>query len=318
MLRSSPGVRLALFLLILLPSAARAVDDPAALAAHPIWFWPLLLFLFCLVLGILAVLAGVGGGVLYVPLVDALFPFHLDFVRGTGLLIALAGSLSTAPQLLRRRLTSLHLTVPAALMVSVGAILGARLGLAIPRYLVEILLGVTVIMVAILMFKRGRGDEGDEEHPYGPVAQWFRMTGSYLEASTGEQVEWHAWRVRYALPAAFGIGVLGGMFGVGSGWANVPMFNLLMGIPLKIATASSVFMISIGSVSAAWIYWHKGSILAFMAAPSILGLMLGSQIGARLLDRAKPQVIRRIVLVVLAFAGLRSLIHGLMSVGGGG
>ena len=33
-------------------------------------------------LGVLAVMAGVGGGVLYVPLVSGFFPFHIDFVRG--------------------------------------------------------------------------------------------------------------------------------------------------------------------------------------------------------------------------------------------
>ncbi|MBT4201401.1 MAG: sulfite exporter TauE/SafE family protein, partial [Desulfobacula sp.] len=51
----------------------------------PWWFWPLVLFFFCFVLGILAVMAGVGGGVLYVPLVSGFFPFHIDFVRGVGL-----------------------------------------------------------------------------------------------------------------------------------------------------------------------------------------------------------------------------------------
>jgi len=62
-------------------STSPAATDPGT----PWWVWPVLLFFFCLVLGILAVLAGIGGGVLYVPLVSGFFPFHLDFVRGTGL-----------------------------------------------------------------------------------------------------------------------------------------------------------------------------------------------------------------------------------------
>lgn len=49
---------------------------------------------FCFILGIIAVMAGVGGGVLFVPLVSGFFPFHLDFVRGAGLLVALAGALA--------------------------------------------------------------------------------------------------------------------------------------------------------------------------------------------------------------------------------
>src|SRR5580765_5747414 len=59
--------------------------DPGSTATVAWWVWPLALFLVCFVLGVFAVPAGVGGGVLFVPIVSAFFPFHLDFVRGAGL-----------------------------------------------------------------------------------------------------------------------------------------------------------------------------------------------------------------------------------------
>ena len=74
---------------------AQVVDD------HPWWFWPVALLFFCFILGIIAVMAGVGGGVLFVPLVSGFFPFHLTS-RGAGLLVALAGALAAGPGLLRR------------------------------------------------------------------------------------------------------------------------------------------------------------------------------------------------------------------------
>ncbi len=71
--------------------AAPAEAAPAASQAsevvidnHPWWYWPLALLFFCFILGVIAVMAGVGGGVLFVPLVSGFFPFHLDFVRGAG------------------------------------------------------------------------------------------------------------------------------------------------------------------------------------------------------------------------------------------
>ena len=67
---------------------AQVVDD------HPWWFWPVALLFFCFILGIIAGMAGVGGGVRFVPLGAGFFPFHLDFVRGAGLLVALAGALA--------------------------------------------------------------------------------------------------------------------------------------------------------------------------------------------------------------------------------
>ena len=58
------------------------------------WVWPLVLLVVTFLMGIVAVLGGVGGGVLFVPIISGFFPFHLDFVRGCGLLVALSGALA--------------------------------------------------------------------------------------------------------------------------------------------------------------------------------------------------------------------------------
>ena len=62
----------------------------------PWWGWPVALFFTTFFIGIFGVLAGIGGGVLFVPLASSFFPFHIDFVRGTGLFIALGSSLAAA------------------------------------------------------------------------------------------------------------------------------------------------------------------------------------------------------------------------------
>lgn len=82
--------------------------DTAAVAW---WIWPIALFAVTFVLGIVAVVAGIGGGVLFVPVVASLFPFHLDFVRGAGLLLALAGTLAAGPVLLRSGMANLRLAI---------------------------------------------------------------------------------------------------------------------------------------------------------------------------------------------------------------
>ena len=95
---------------------AQVVDN------HPWWFWPVALLFFCFILGIIAVMAGVGGGVLFVPLVSGFFPVHLDFVCGAGLLVALAGALAAGPGLLRRNFANLRLALPVALIASACSI----------------------------------------------------------------------------------------------------------------------------------------------------------------------------------------------------
>src|SRR3954468_15484516 len=94
-------------------------------AAIPWWIWPIALFVVSFAIGIIAVAAGIGGGVLFVPIVGSLFPFHLDFVRGAGLMLALCGALSASPRLLRAGFADLRVVIPLSLAGSVAAMVGA-------------------------------------------------------------------------------------------------------------------------------------------------------------------------------------------------
>ena len=84
----------AMLLFSALPAEAAEAAKAASTTAW--WVWPLSLFVVCFFLGMIAVPAGVGGGVLFVPIVGSFFPFHLDFVRGAGLLVAMASALAIA------------------------------------------------------------------------------------------------------------------------------------------------------------------------------------------------------------------------------
>jgi len=278
--------------------------------ATPWWLWPLVLLFFCFGLGIIAVLACVGGGVLYVTLVSGFFPFHLDFVRGAGLMVALAGALAAGPGLLKRNFASLRLGLPVALIASSCAIVGAFLGMALPTNVVQLCLGITIMGIAILLLM-----SKNTAHPHvekqDAVGLALGMNGAYIDPSTSQLVEWKTHRTLPGLLMFIIIGVMAGMFGLGAGWANVPVLNLMMGAPLKVAVGTSKFLLSITDTSAAWVYLNKGCVIPLMAIPSIIGLMLGSFVGVRLLAKAKPTFIRYMVIGVLLFAGGKALLKGL-------
>jgi len=274
------------------------------------WFWPIVLFFVTFVMGILAVLGGVGGGVLYVPIISGFFPFHLDFVRGAGLLVALCGALAAGPGLLKANLASLRLAIPVALIASTCAIVGALIGLALPTQIVQIALGATILGICILMLVAKKSELPDVPQA-DRLSSALRIYGVYQEASTGEIINWKIHRTPLGLAMFVIIGIMAGMFGLGAGWANVPVLNLLMGAPLKISVATSKFLLSITDTSAAWIYLNKGCVIPMMVVPSLVGIMLGSFIGVRLLKVAKPTFIRWMVICILAFAGLKALSKGL-------
>lgn len=276
----------------------------------PFWVWPLLLFIVTFILGIIAVLGGVGGGVLFVPIVGGFFPFNLDFVRGAGLLVALSGALAAGPGLLRRGLADLRLSIPLALIASSSAIVGAMIGLSLPKNVVNILLGLTILSIVVIMFTAKKSEYPQVERPDG-LSQILRIYGVYYEPAKGRDIEWKVHRTPLALLLFVVIGVMAGMFGLGAGWANVPVLNLLMGVPLKVAVSTSKFLLSITDTTAAWIYLNSGAIIPMIVVPSIIGIMLGSIIGVRILAIVKPKVIRWIVIALLTFSGLRALLKGL-------
>ncbi|MBI4620993.1 MAG: sulfite exporter TauE/SafE family protein [Desulfobacterales bacterium] len=278
--------------------------------AHAWWFWPVVLFLVTLVMGILAVLGGVGGGVLFVPIISGFFPFHLDFVRGAGLLVALAGALAAGPGLLRLNLASLRLAIPVALIASTCAIIGAMIGLALPTNIIQTALGATIIGICILMLTAKKSEFPDVPQS-DMLSSALRIYGVYREESTGQVINWKIHRTPLGLTLFIAIGIMAGMFGLGAGWANVPALNLVMGVPLKISVATSKFLLSITDTSAAWIYLNKGCVIPMIVVPSLVGIMLGSFIGVPLLKVAKPSVVRWIVICMLAFAGIKALGKGL-------
>ena len=289
-----------------------ASEEPVKQSSMPWWAWPLILFVVTFILGILAVLGGVGGGVLFVPIVGGFFPFNIDFVRGAGLLVALAGALAAGPGLLKRNLASLRLALPVALIASAAAIVGAMIGLALKPHVVNTLLGGTILFIVAIMATAKKSDFPTVEKP-DALSQSLGIMGIYREESLGKDVEWNVHKTPLGLGLFVVIGVMAGMFGLGAGWANVPVLNLLMGAPLKISVATSKFLLSITDTSAAWIYLNNGAVLPMIVVPSIVGIMLGSIVGVKILAKAKPKAIKWMVIGLLLFAGARALMKGIQN-----
>ncbi|MCC7457599.1 MAG: sulfite exporter TauE/SafE family protein [Nitrospira sp.] len=292
---------------MLLLAASAHATGPAD--AAPWWVWPLALGAACFLIGIVAVPAGIGGGTLFVPIVGSFFPFHLDFVRGAGLLVALASALSAGPTLLRSGLGSLRLALPMAVLASASSIVGAMVGLAMPVHVVQLLLGAVVLAIALLMFVSKRSEFPHVERP-DRLARALALHGVFVDGASQRVVQWQVHRTAGGLVSFLAIGVLAGMFGIGAGWANVPALNLLMGAPLKVAAGTSGVVLSLVDSSAAWVYLNQGAVLPMIAVPSILGMMAGARIGARLLTVLRAAMVRRLVIAVLLFAGVRALLKG--------
>jgi uncharacterized membrane protein YfcA len=305
-----PGLTL---LFLITPGALFAAQDPIALTEVGVtawWVWPLVLLVLTFFMGILAALGGVGGGVLFVPFVSGFFPFHFDFVRGAGLLVALSGALAAGPGFLRMNLASLRLAMPLALMASIFSAIGACAAQIFPVGSVQAAMGFTILGIAVIMLKAKKSTFPDVPEP-DKLSSVLGICGVFTEASIGETVNWKIHRTLTGLFLFMFIGFAAGLFGLGAGWANVPVLNLVLGAPLKVSVATSKFLLSITDTSAVWVYIHNGAVIPMMVVPSIVGIMAGSFVGVRFLRVARPTFVRRIVIGLLLFCGTKAITQGL-------
>lgn len=305
------AILMAVFFVGMVQAAETGGASPAgADSSIPWWAWPAILLVVTFGLGIMAVLGGVGGAVLYTPIIGGFFPFGMDFVRGAGLLVALAGSLAAGPGLLKKGLADLRLAIPVALIASTSAIFGAMVGLALSDAIIQTSMGLAILAIVVIMFLAKKSEYPNVQKP-DKLSSALAISGIYHEPSANKNIDWRIHRTLNGLILFVGIGFMAGMFGLGAGWANVPVLNLVMGAPLKVSVATSKFLLATTDTSAAWMYMNAGAVIPMIVVPSIIGIMLGSLVGVKILARTKPSSVRVIVLVMLIFAGMRALLKGL-------
>jgi uncharacterized membrane protein YfcA len=291
------------------PELVLAASDNVA-AVLPWWAWILILFIVTSIISTFAVLGGIGSGVLFVPIIGAFFPFHLDFVREAGLLVALSGALVASPALLKKGLADLRLSFPLAVVSSVCAIVGAMIGLLLPTNVVQISLAIAILGIVMIMLF-AKKSEYPEVKQACVLSTALRINGIYHEISTGQNINWQVHRTAHGFATFAIIGVIVGMLGFGAEWANIPVLNLMIGAPLRVSVASSKFLLSITNTSAAWIYINNGATLPLVIVPSIIGTMLGSVVGVKILSKTNPAACKYIVIILLVSAGVRLLLKGL-------
>jgi len=224
--------------------------------------------------------------------------------------VAMCGALAAGPGFLRMNLASLRLAMPVALIASTCAIGGALVGLALPTNVVQTALGAAILGIVVIMIK-AKKSTFPEVPEADALSQILGIHGVYMEASSGKEMNWKIHRTVPGLLLFIVIGFMAGMFGLGAGWANVPVLNLVLGAPLKVSVATSKFLLSITDTSAAWIYLNQGCVIPMMVVPSLIGIMLGSFIGVRVLRVAKPSFVRWMVIALLLFAGAKAITKGL-------
>ncbi len=256
-----------------------------------------ILLFFGVFIGLLGSALGVGGGIFLVPFLVLALKLPIHQAVAASLVAIVATSSAVASVNVERGLANIRLGITLEVTTALGSIAGALIASRIPGATVQLLFALMLFPVSVLMFMKGRS--ALKRIP-SPAAEPFPAAGasSFDSVFFDPAVDSHThYRVRNMTPASiisFFAGSLSGLLGIGGGVIQVPVMNLLCGVPMKAAAATSNFIIGVSAAASAYIYFRQGLIPLQLTSVVVVGVLLGSFLGIYALYKARSEKLQMV------------------------
>jgi len=260
-----------------------------------------------LVAGFLGALTGLGGGVVLVPLLTIFFHVDLRYAIGASLVSVIATSSGSAAAYVKEGFSNIRIGMFLEIATTLGALLGAYLTAKVPASAIAIIFGLMLVCSAYV--SRRTRPRPDIQAPPDPLATKLNMNGTFPDTSGLRS--YNVYRVPAGFGVMFGAGALSGLLGIGSGALKVVAMDQAMKIPFKVSTTTSNFMIGVTAAASAGIYLSRGYIDPTLAMPVMLGVLIGSLMGTRVLVKTQTKLLRLVFSGVIVLLGLEMLLRGI-------
>jgi uncharacterized membrane protein YfcA len=237
-----------------------------------------------------------------------LFQVDLPYAIGASLVSVIATSSGAASSYVREGYSNLRLAMLLEIATTTGALAGAALVAlhVIPTHALSVIFGLVLLLSAALTLRPYHGAHLDEQPDR--LATWLRLHNSY-PGSDGP-IPYHVRHVPLGFGLMFLAGTLSGLLGIGSGALKVLAMDLAMRIPFKVSTTTSNLMIGVTAAASAGVYLGRGYVDPALALPVILGVLLGSFVGAKALLKLNTAVLRLVFVAVIAVLAVQMIYRG--------
>jgi uncharacterized membrane protein YfcA len=255
--------------------------------------------------GFLGSLTGLGGGVVVTPALTIFLGVDLHYAIGASLVSVIATSSGAAAAYVKEGYSNIRAGMFLEIATTLGAVAGAHLTAVVPASALAVLFGFVLLYSAWHSFRERR--EAAMLQP-DPLALRLRLDGAY--PGPAGLIRYHVARVKAGFSLMFGAGVLSGLLGIGSGAVKVIAMDQVMGIPFKVSTTTSNFMIGVTAAASAGVYLSRGYVDPGLAMPVMLGVLAGSMVGARFLMVARTRVLRLVFAAVIGLLAVEMIYNG--------
>lgn len=251
-------------------------------------------------IGTVASMIGIGGGVFIVSLLTLLYDFSPPLAVGTSLASIVFTSLASTANYSRQKRVYYKTGLVLAATTIPGAFVGAYLTSIIGARQLGLIFGVFLLFVALRMIFE---------------LSFFRSKRSDTETSTRNPLAYSEsalFRSRTKLSLgvmlSFFGGISSGLLGIGGGSLLVPIMTFALSIPIHIAVAISMFTMIFTSTSGVIQHYSLGNIRFEYSLLLALGTVFGAQLGAYTSKRISSRNLRRIFGIVLILVGVRMIL----------
>lgn len=241
--------------------------------------------------GVVGAVFGLGGGIIFIPVLTILFGLDANEATAASLVGIVATSTGSATGFVRRGMSNIRLGMLMEITTCVGAIIGA----AVATYMENWIL---LAIFACVMLYSGFKMAVSPERTVVDRAEEGAMTFSYHDEAADKDVDYTVKNVRSGMAMCSVAGVVSSMTGIGGGAIKVPLMNIHMHVPVKVAGATSSYMIGITAFSGAIVYFVHGDILLDVAAAVAVGAYVGALIGSRIATKTNARALKRYMSVV--------------------
>lgn len=265
---------------------------------------PIVLVLTGAATGILGSMLGLGGGVFLVPLLTLGLGVPIRVAIAASLISVMATAVASASVNLDRGLVNMRLGLLLEVATASGALLGGLVAAYLTQQQLYLMFAVTMASMGLLMAMRSGRRNVIADHGVD-----VGVLGGRLKE--GEQA--YVYRVRrlgIGVVASLVAGAVSGLLGLGGGIIKVPILTTFCGVPIRVAAATSTFMIGITTAASAFLYYGRGEVVLPLTAAVALGALPGSLIGARLSERVATRSLKVLMALVLLGVGLRMALEG--------
>ncbi len=222
---------------------------------------------------IIGTIFGLGGGIIFIPVLTVGLGLAASEAVAVSLVGIIATSTGAASHYVKTGLTNVRLGLLLEVTTSVGAMAGAMLAAYVSNWILLLAFAcVLIYSAANMIFRKEKVIECSEDEEDG-------MAFPYEDGKCSTTGRYKVANVKSGLAICTGAGVLSSMTGVGGGAIKVPLMNVHMHVPMKIASATSSYMIGITAFSGAIVFFIHGNLLLDYAAAIAVGALVGSFIG---------------------------------------